>query len=96
MNEFSTRLRTLRKGKKLTQKQLGDRVGVTVSVISSYEQGMRRPPYETLLAFAKEFHVSTDYLLGKDPISHLDSGGLTQDQIAALSAVAEQFREANA
>ena len=60
-------LRTLRKQKGITMKQLGEIVGAAESTISQYETGKREPDYETLLALAQFLGVSVDYLLlGKD------------------------------
>lgn len=57
------RLRTLRKQKGITMKQLGAVVGVSESAISLYETGNRQPDNEQLKKFADYFGVTTDYLL---------------------------------
>lgn len=60
-------LKRLRKLKKLTQKELGLRVGCSESAISQYESGKRSPDYETLLKMAEELDTSANYLLtGED------------------------------
>lgn len=59
-------LRSLRKQHKLTMKELGDIIGVAESTISLYENGKRQPDYTTLQKIANYFHVSVDYLLGRD------------------------------
>ncbi|MFR3008340.1 MAG: helix-turn-helix domain-containing protein, partial [Pseudoruminococcus massiliensis] len=43
--DFGNRLKTLRIKKKLTQQQLADLLGLTKSVISAYENGLRYPAY---------------------------------------------------
>ena len=43
MVEFATRLRQLRKDKHLTQAQVASRIGVTPSMVSSYETDIRLP-----------------------------------------------------
>lgn len=60
---FGNRLKTLRI-KKLTQQQLADLLGLTKSVISAYENGLRYPAYDVLIKIARIFKVSTDFLLG--------------------------------
>ena len=43
MFDFSIRLKQLRKDKHLTQEQVGRRIGVTASMVSSYETDIRLP-----------------------------------------------------
>ena len=59
------RLKELRNQKKLTQKQLAEKINVTHVSISGYESGNRSPDTETLQRLADFFEVSTDYLLGR-------------------------------
>ncbi|PFN51536.1 helix-turn-helix domain-containing protein [Bacillus thuringiensis] len=61
-------LRKLRKKNNLTMKELGQKLNLAESTISGYENGNRKPDYETLNKFADFFEVSTDYLLGRDAI----------------------------
>ena len=87
-----TRLKALRKDKKLTQKQLADRTGVAISAISSYESGNRLPTYDTMVKFARIFHVSTDYLLGMEEVKRLDLTGLDEDSIELVTRIADKLR----
>ncbi|MDD7408912.1 MAG: helix-turn-helix transcriptional regulator [Anaerovoracaceae bacterium] len=57
-------LKELRAEKGITQKQLGDAVGVTQQAINSYENSDTQPEYSTLIKLADFFNVSTDYILG--------------------------------
>lgn len=59
------RLKALRTKKKLTQKQLAEKINVTHVSISGYENGNRSPDTDTLEKIADYFGVSTDYLLGR-------------------------------
>lgn len=59
-------IRTLREGRSLTQKSLGQIIGVAESTISLYESGKRQPPQDVLIKLANYFSVSVDYLLGMD------------------------------
>ncbi|MBQ3006392.1 MAG: helix-turn-helix transcriptional regulator [Clostridia bacterium] len=54
----------LREENKYTQEKLGNIIGVNRQTISAYERGLRAPTIEQLIVLAKEFHVTTDYLLG--------------------------------
>jgi repressor LexA len=61
---FARRLRELREEKKLTQVELGEKLNISGSTISMYEQGRRMPDPDTLYKIAKFFDVSLEYLLG--------------------------------
>ena len=56
-------LRSARKEKGLTMKELGALVGVSESAISQYETGKREMDFETLLKIGEILECSTDYLL---------------------------------
>ena len=56
-------LRKLRIAKGLTMKELGEKVGVTESMIGMIETGKRQPGYETLLKLGEELGCSIDYLM---------------------------------
>lgn len=62
---LGARLKKLRTSKKLTQKQLAEKINVTNVSISGYESGNRFPDTDTLKKIADYFEVSTDYLLGR-------------------------------
>lgn len=64
MVELGTRLKELRLEQQWTQGYVAKRVGVTASIISAYETGIRQPSYEVLIRLAHLFSVSSDYLLG--------------------------------
>ncbi len=60
-------LRSARKAKGLTMKELGAMVGVSESAISQYETGKREMDFETLLRIGEILDCSADYLLrGED------------------------------
>lgn len=84
MVDFGNNLKTLRLQNGLTQAQVAQKLGVTKSVISAYETGLRLPSYDILINISKIFRVSTDYLLGLENIRELDLSGLTEEEIQAL------------
>lgn len=61
MEEIGRKLRTLRKGKKLTQKDVADRLGLVRATISNYEVGRRTPHLSDLKRFAELYGVTLDY-----------------------------------
>ena len=62
MVDFGNILKTLRLRENMTQAQLAQKLGLTKSVISAYETGLRLPSYDILIHIAKIYNVSTDYL----------------------------------
>ncbi|PER90948.1 XRE family transcriptional regulator [Bacillus cereus] len=62
---FGSRLKELRKVKKMTQQDLADKLELSKSLISKYENGAAKPSYEALEQLANTFDVSTDYLTGQ-------------------------------
>ena len=91
--DFRIRLKTLRKGRHLTQQQLADRLGVAKSVVSYYETGDRFPSYDVLIKIARTFHVTTDYLLGMERTHMLNLSGLTEEDISVVETVADALRK---
>lgn len=64
MQDFSSRFRALRKEQGLTQKAMGEVLGVGERIICYYESGGRHPDFKSLLFIAEYFQVSLDYLVG--------------------------------
>lgn len=62
---FGERIRSLRKSRKLTMKQLGDVFNLAESTISGYENETRKPDIEILNKLADYFDVNVDYILGR-------------------------------
>ena len=63
--KFSENIKQLRSQLGFTQKQLGDKLGISPSNISDWENGISRPEYENLIKIADIFDVSLDELLGR-------------------------------
>ncbi len=58
------RLRDLREDKDLTQKEVADYLHVKQNTYCQYENGQRQIPIECLVALARFYNTSTDYILG--------------------------------
>ena len=84
MVDFGNTLKILRLQNKFTQAELAKKLGLTKSVISAYENGLRLLSYDVLIHIAKIFNVSTDYLLGLEHKREVDLSGLTPSEIDAL------------
>ena len=70
LNDFPRILTLLRKEKNISQKQAAEDLGVAQALLSHYEKGKRECGLEFLLKAAEYYNVSTDYLLGKSPVSN--------------------------
>lgn len=92
MVELSNKLRALRKKNNYTQEYLSKQLGVTKSVISAYEKGIRMPSYDILVHIAEIFNVSTDYLLGLEKKNIIDLSGLTEKEIDAIKTLVEAMK----
>ena len=64
LTRFAGNVRRLRAKKKLSQKALADKVGISVSYVSMLERGQRSPPLETIEKMAKALGVPPGALLG--------------------------------
>lgn len=93
MVDFGSTLKTLRLRESMTQAQLAQKLGLTKSVISAYENGLRMPSYDILIHTAKIFNVSTDYLLGLEHKQEIDLSGLTKEEIDAILNLVKAMRK---
>ena len=59
------RIKELRTNRRLSQGELGNRVGVESTIISRWETNRVRPSQKYIVKLAGALGVSTDYLLGK-------------------------------
>lgn len=61
MEDIGRKLRTLRKGKGMTQLDVANRLGMVRATISNYEVGRRTPHLSDLRRFAELYGVNLDY-----------------------------------
>ena len=62
---FNKRLKELRISKNLSQDQLAKRTGLTQTSINHWENGKCQPNANAIVALARFFEVTSDYLLGE-------------------------------
>ena len=62
----------------MSQAELADRLGISPSAVGMYEQGRREPCGALLVSMAKEFGVTTDFLLTGSP------GTIDQERLLRL------------
>lgn len=61
MNRIGYKLKTLRKGRKLTQLELSEKLNLSRATISNYEVERRSPHLSELRRFAEFYGVGLDY-----------------------------------
>ncbi|SJM58040.1 helix-turn-helix domain-containing protein [Gulosibacter sp. 10] len=75
LRAIGPRLRRLRRARGLTLTELSERTGLSVSLLSRLETGLRRPTLDALIPLARAYRVSLDRLAGMpelgDPRIHL-------------------------
>lgn len=86
------KLKALRTAKKMSQKELAERIGIAKSVISFYESGDRFPSYDVLIKIARIFNVTTDYLLDVERERTVNVSGLSEEDIAAVTTVIDALK----
>ena len=64
MNIFGERLKELRLEEGKTQDQVAKDLGISSISYLHYEKNQREPSFEILVAIAKYFKISLDYLFG--------------------------------
>lgn len=88
--DFSENLKTIRLGRGMTQKSLGQSIGVTPVTIGNWERGARQPSFDTLIQLANILGTSTDELLGR-PLATTESA-----LDIAISALSKKYRALDA
>ncbi|MGN0180197.1 MAG: helix-turn-helix domain-containing protein [Monoglobaceae bacterium] len=89
------KIKALRTAKKMSQKELAERIGIAKSVISFYESGDRFPSYDVLIKIARIFNVTTDYLLDVERERTVNVSGLSEEDIAAVTTVIDALKRKN-
>lgn len=81
-------LKELRESKNLTLKQMAEKLNISASAYQKYEYNLITPSVEMLVKLADFHHVTTDYLLGREPATDpFDMLPLPEDQ----KSVMEQY-----
>lgn len=89
---FGENLKALRVARGLTQKELGDRVGLSKAVVSKYENALGYPTLDMVVTLADFFGVTTDYLLGVKGQKTADVSGLNERQLKTVLMLIDTFR----
>lgn len=75
---LGARIASLRREAGMSQAELAKRLSVSTSTVGMYEQGRREPSGDRIVALARLFDVTTDYLLTGLPVSKKDESALVR------------------
>jgi transcriptional regulator with XRE-family HTH domain len=89
--DFGYRLKELRKSKKMTQAQAAQRLNLSKTTISGYENNVKTPSLEVLKNLACLYGVSADYILGLENRRMLPLDSLTPSQEEIIRKLVAEF-----
>lgn len=96
MSSMGEKIKKLRVSRKMTQSELAEKLDVTTSTISFYENNMRLPSYEVLIKLSRLFNTTTDNLLqGERNGIYFDTDSLTDAQVKILYQLVNMFKSGN-
>lgn len=87
MGDFPNVFKQLRLREHFSQQELADRLGISKSTVSMYENGNREPDLETLEQIADLFNVDMDYLIGRKKIPNEYRSNTTQSSYYDVEAL---------
>ena len=90
--EIGNRLRMLRIGRKETQKELGDLLGITPAAYGKIESGDRGLSSEYCIDLAKHYNVSCDYILRGVEAADLGADTAKAAEINKLNRIIEDLK----
>ena len=90
---ISERIRQLREQAGFSQSMLAKKLDVTRSSVNAWEMGISAPTTQYVVAMAKLFHVSADYLLGMESALHLSLDGYTPEETRLVFDLIKYFDE---
>ncbi len=88
---ISEQIRKLREQAGYSQAQLAKKLDVTRSSVNAWEMGISAPTTQYVVAMAKLFHTSTDYLLGMENTLHIQIDGYTQEEKQIIFSLLKYF-----
>ena len=82
--DLGKRIKSIRKDRKLTQKELADKAGIATITLQQYERGVREPKLEQMKKLASALGVSFVELFAQEPscVSGISSGLVSPKDIA--------------
>lgn len=95
MIDIGIQIKQLRTARNLTQSELAERINVTKSTVSAYENNTRLPSYDVLIKIAELFKVSVDNILGYSNKYVIDVTGLADKQRNTIQDIVNTYKQHN-
>lgn len=87
-----TKIKELRLAFGWSQVELARRLNISKQTVSNWENDNIQPSIEMLVRLSEVFHVTTDYLLGRDHIPRISIEGLPVTFVAHITALMDDLR----
>lgn len=87
----SSKIKELREISGYSQAQLAKKLDVTRSSVNAWEMGLSTPTTQYVVALARLFHVSTDYILGITSDISVSLNGYSEDEINLVFTLLRHF-----
>lgn len=91
---IGTILCDLRKRNAMTQKELAKKLNVHITTIKNWESDSCYPDAKNICSLADLFHVTTDFLLGRDNSEVISLQGLTPAERKQLLHIVQAYIDA--
>ena len=88
---ISERIRQLREQAGYSQSMLAKKLDVTRSSVNAWEMGISAPTTQYVVAMAKLFHVSSDYMPGMESALQLSLDGYTPEETRLIFDLIKYF-----
>lgn len=85
------KIKELRESAGYSQSQLAKKLDVTRSSVNAWEMGLSTPTTQYIVALAKLFHVSADYLLGIQSDLSISLHDYSEDEINLIFTMLKYF-----
>ena len=96
---MGNKIKKLREKAGMSQTELADKLGLSKSVISAYEKGIRNPSFKVLPLLAETFNVTELYFFEKGEWHNqsvtIDISDLNKDQQRIIISLVNEFKESN-
>ena len=86
-------IRRLRMARNISQVDLAKALGVTKQSISNWENNNIQPSIDMLIRICDYFRVTTDYMLGLEEKTYIEISGLTDYELAHITAIIDDIRK---
>ncbi len=80
MYDLGLRIKETRIRRRLSQKELAEKINKSKSAVCGYETNAQIPPLEVLVSIASVLNVSLDYLVGFDEAGSISLRNLSEQQ----------------